>query len=221
MTAPAFITATQVRDYLGLVPDATSRYSDSSLGSNIRAASNFLERRTNRWLWNRTGEALTLTTNGKASLQIPGLRTVTSVTLSGASMTQDASYWLIPDEKQTGLFTALALRGTGGGGGYLSNPQWFDRNLDHPYWQGRNGFGSLPNDLVITGDWGFADASTTPEEVLHAAKVLAGYFTKRPDALLSGALSTEFEGSFDLSSLPVEVQAFISDWRIRPMAASV
>lgn len=222
MTAPAFVTAEQLRTYMGLEADSTSRYSDGTLGSNIRAASNWLERRTNRWLWNRPGITLTLTTNGKASLQIPGLRTVTSVTRSGSTLDVDSGYWLIPDERQTGLYTALALRGTGRGDSYLANPQWFDRNLDHPYWRsGPGGSGSLPNDLVIVGDWGFLDASTTPEEVLHVTKVLAGYFTRRPDAVLSGALTTEFDGSFDLANLPVEVQAFVTAWSLRPMASAV
>ena len=83
-------------------------------------------------------------------------------------------------------------------------------------WGGQPGGtgGSLPNDLVITGDWGYVDDATMPEEVRHTAKVLAAYFTKRPDAILGGALATPEGGVVDLSQLPIEVQAFVAEWRI-------
>lgn len=224
MTAPAFVTAQMVRDYLNLEASGSSRYSDSTLGSNIRAAANFLERRTNRYLFDRT-TSVTITTNGKAYIQIPGLRAASSVELAGGALTADTSYWLVPDEMDTGLYTGVQLRGfntTRGGPWYLGVPDWFERNLDHPYWNTGPGAGnySLPNDLVITGTWGFV-AGTEPEEVLHVNKVLAAYFTKRPDAVLSGGVVTEEGGIFDLSQLPIEVAAFISDWRLGAAAVSV
>lgn len=224
MTAPSFISEASVRDYLGLTYDASqtgaSKYSDGTLGSNIRAASWTLERATGRFFGDRT-QTLKFTTNGAAFVTVPGLRTASSVTNQGNALTADESYYLIPDTQQSGVHTGVQFRafGTNGGGPWwLGNPEWFDRNLDsylHP--GNRGGQTSLPNDLVIAGDWGYT-AATFPEPVRHATKVLAAYYTKRPDAILSGAIATPDGNSFDLSNFPIEVQAFIKDWRIGPWA---
>ncbi len=225
MTAPAFVTAASVREYLGLnspsVPAVSgeSKYTDSTIGSNIRAASWTLERATGRILGARTA-TLKFTTNGAAYVALPGLRSATSVTLQSTTLDADATYYLIPDAQQSGVYTGIQFRafgsGRGGGPWWLSNPEWFDRNLDSPLYPGnRGGATSLPNDLVIPGDWGYTDADL-PEPVRHATKVLAAYYTKRPDAILSGGITTPDGNSFDLSALPVEVQAFVKDWRIGP-----
>jgi hypothetical protein len=219
MTAPSFITAASVRDYLGLNSvSSDSKYSDSTLGSNIRAASWTLERATGRFFGDRT-QTLKFTTNGAAFVTIPGLRTVgTPVTNQGVTLTEDETFYLIPDSQQSGVYTGIQFRafGTGSSGGawWMHNPEWFDRNLDsylHP--GNRGGATSLPNDLVLPGSWGYTDI---PEPILHATKVLAAFYTKRPDAILSGAITTPDGNSFDLSQFPVEVQAFIKDWRIGP-----
>lgn len=220
MTAFTFVSVSAVRDYLALNdPNSTSsKYSDATIGSNIRAASWFLERASGRYFGNRTATTLTFTTNGQAYLVIPGLRTATSVTLQGAALTANSTYWLIADSQQTGVSTGIqfrAFRTREGGPWWLSNPQWFDRNLDSPFYPGNYGpYTSLPNDLVIAGDWGYADP--LPEPVLHATKVLAAYYTKRPDALLSGAITTPEGGIFDLTQIPIEVRLFIEDWRTAP-----
>jgi hypothetical protein len=51
-----------------------------------------------------------------------------------------------------------------------------------------------------------------PEAVRHAAKVLAAFYTKRPDAILSGGITTPDGNTFDLSNLPVEVADFVREW---------
>ena len=63
---------------------------------------------------------------------------------------------------------------------------------------------------MIAGSWGYTDI---PEPVLHATKVLAAFYTKRPDAILSGAITTD-TSLFDLSNLPIEVQSFVTEWRV-------
>ena len=208
----AIVQAAAVREYMALNSTASdSKYTDATIGSNINAAINVLERHTHRRLAPVT-QTLKFTTNGAAIVTIPGLRTATSVTLQGAVLVADSTYWLINDPQQTGVATAVQLRafGTQRQGSYLSNPEWFDRNLDSPKYYG--GFSSLPNDLVIVGDWGYVDDSTMPEAVRHHVKVLASFFTKRPDALLSGGITTPDGNSFDLSHYPVEVQDFIREW---------
>jgi hypothetical protein len=180
---------------------------------------------TGRWFFDRTATTLKATTNGSASVLIPGLRTATSVTMQGATLTADASYWLVPDAQSSGVYTGLQVRPFGtnrSGPWWLSNPEWFDRNLDSPFYPANRGYGlsSLPNDLVIVGDWGFTDAEL-PEPVRLATKALAGYYTLHTSALLSGAQSTPEGNIFDLSRLPIEVQSFVSEWRLGQQAASV
>ena len=214
MIAPELCTAAQVRGYMDLnAVGSSSKYTDSTIGSNIRAAGAWMERRTGRVFGNQSATTKTFSTNGKASLMIPGLRTATSVTLDGAALTADSTYWLLPDAQQTGLYTGIQFRAWGKSGPpwYLGVPDWWDRGLD---WGPPPGGGGLPNDLVIVGDWGYVDDATMPEEVRHVAKVLAAYFTKRPDAILGGALATPEGGVVDLSQFPIEVQAFVTEWRL-------
>lgn len=208
------VTVSAVRDYLSLNA-SNSKYDNDTIGSNIRAAQSFLERRTGRVLED-TSATKTFTTEGKTSLEIPGLRTASSVELSGSALVADSTYWLLPDAQRSGLYTGIQFRAyrtnlDASRPWWYGHPEWFDRGLDLP-----GGFeqrGSLPNDLVIAGSWGWTP-DQMPAEAIHATKVLAAYFTKRPDAILSGGVSTPDGATFDLTSLPVEVQAFISEWRL-------
>jgi hypothetical protein len=215
MIAPTLCTVLQVQEYMGLNTSPVtgdSKYSASTIGSNIRAAGAWMERRTGRIFGDETATKK-FTTYGKPYLLIPGLRTATTVTLDGTALTADSTYWLLPDAQQTGLYTGIQFRAFGKGPlpWYLGVPDWWDRGLDMP---GQPSGGSLPNDLVIVGDWGYVDDATMPEEVRHTAKVLSAYFTKRPDAILGGALATPEGGVVDLSQFPIEVQAFVAEWRL-------
>lgn len=210
----------QVRDVIDLNAAGTSRYSDDTIGSNLRTARGFLERKTHRWLYARAATTWKGTTNGRPFITIPGLRTATSVTLAGSALTADDTYHLVADSLQSGLYTGVALRGYNlntAGPWWLHFADYFDRNLDSPYRPGGS-FGpypmaSVPNDLVIVGDWGFA-AGSEPDEVLTAEKLMAAHLTLVPDALLGGGSSTEQGSLNDLSGLPEYVVSFIQDWDI-------
>lgn len=214
------VTEASLREYMRLeTSTSNSSYSDSTLGSNLRASADFLERATHRYFADKGTVTLKYTTNGDATVALPGLRTVATVTLASAALTLDTSYWLIPDAMQTGLFMAVQVRPFAvrpGGPAYLSYPDWFDTNKDHPRW----GLSSMPNDLVLVGEGGYTDA-TLPEGVKQACKVLAGYYTKRPDSLLAGATQTPDGSIFDLSHLPIEVQDFVRLWGSHEQAATV
>lgn len=215
MTQPFFTTTTAVRDFLDLDVDSTSKYTDVTIGSNIRAASVFLERNTGRYLGDRTA-TLKFTTNGAASVTIPGLRTATSITLAGSALTADTSYWLIPDSLQTGVYTGLALRGYNqrtDGPAYLGYQDWFDTNRDRWFARGMQ-YTSLPNDLVIAGAWGYVDNTDFPEPIRKAATSLAALYTKSPDALMVGAIQTSNDGTIDLPGFPLEVVHFLTDWKL-------
>lgn len=222
MIAPTLCTVLQVREYMDLnTTSSSSKYTDSTIGSNIRAAGAWMERRTGRVFGDQAATTKKFTTYGKAYVLIPGLRTATTVTLDGTALTADSTYYLLPDAQQTGLYTGIQFRAFGKGPmpWYLGVPDWWDRGLDLPGQPG--GQGSLPNDLVIVGDWGYVDDATMPEEVRHVCKVLAAYFTKRPDAIFGGALATPEGGVVDLSQFPIEVQAFVTEWRLEQGVESV
>lgn len=219
------VTAASVREYMELSsPGSTSKYTDATLGSNIRAAQAQLERWTSRRFEDQTA-TLVFSTNGRAFIPIPGLRSVSSApTLQGTALTVDDTYYLTPDTQQTGVYTGIqfrAFRTTGTNGPWwLSNPEWFDRNLDHPFYPANRGESmTLPNDLSITGSWGWTDA-LMPEPVRHAVKVLAGYYTLRSDALVTGGRFTPGGDVMDLSQYPIEIQTFVADWKVGSMAQS-
>lgn len=222
MTVAALVSEAAVRELLDLESSGSSKYSSDLIGSNIRAASSMLERATRRIFRDESNLTLTFSTNGAASIIIPGLRTASNVQRNSSRLTADESYWLIPDMQQTGVATGIQLRPYEthtSGPWYKAIPDWWDRNLDSAYWNRGGRLGSMPNDLVITGAWGYTDANL-PEVVRDATKVLAAFKTLRPDAFLSGAKVTE-TGIFDLSKFPIEVQAFIADWRLESQAVGI
>src|SRR5687768_673606 len=114
MASPAFIAASAVRDYLELNSVASSsKYTDATIGSNIRAASGLLQQATGRQFEAQTGVTKSFTTNGRTSITLPGLRTATAVTLQGTALVADSTYYLTPDAMQTGTFTGMQFRAYG------------------------------------------------------------------------------------------------------------
>ena len=209
-----FVTAADVRTFANIT-GTTGRYSDASLSSNIKAAQGFLQRESRRLFEKRDAATLTFTTDGRAQFAIPDLRTVTSVTWNGTTLTQDESYWLIPDAKQSGIYVAIQIRQfeTSVGNWYLGNPEWWDRGLDM-----RRPYISEPNDLTITGDWGW---DPLPEDVLHAVKAYAAWLTKRADALLANAVSNPEGAILDYSQVPPEMTDCIRTYRRGEQAAAI
>ena len=215
-----WLTPTSVRDAVGL-GSTGGRYSDDSIGSNIRAAQTLIERQAQRQFEQQDGVTKVFSTEGRASMAIPDLRTVTSATSQGIALVADSTYWLIPDAMQTGVYVAIQLRpyAVAGPHNYKSNPEWFDRNLDSPwYWMGGSS-GGLPNDLSITGNWGWVDK---PFDLLNGVKALAAWLTKRYDAVLAGAMQEPATGAiYDYTQWPPEAQNVISTYRRGEMAAII
>lgn len=199
-----FVLPADVRGYLNIT-STSGPYSDGMLSSNIRAASAFLERQTSRQFAAQAGVTKTFTTHGQAQVAIPDLRTATAVVLQDTTLTADETFWLIEDVRHSGVYVAIQLHNFNRSD-YRANPGWFDRNLDRDW---RKGWSSLPNDLDITGDWGH---DPLPDELLHATKVLAAWYTKRPDSVLAGVAVTAEGTELRYSDLPPEVAAFITAW---------
>lgn len=230
MSAPSFVGVQAVLDYLQLnSPGTTSQYSSATIGSNIRAASWTLEKATSRWFNDRPAVTWTGTSNGRAQMFIPGFRTVTAASIQTAPLVSNASYWLLPDVQQSGIYTGLQLRAFTSAGRdpsrpWLANPNWFDINADSPYYPanygGAYGQSSMPNDIVITGDGGYL-AANLPEPLLHATKVLAAFYTLRPNSLLADVAITPAGGVVNYSQMPAEVTAFIREWSIGEAAVAI
>lgn len=199
-----FVTAADVRTFAN-ISATTGRYSDGSIASNIQAAQSFLQRESGR-LFEKRSATLTFTTEGRAQFALPDLRSATSVVWGGSTLTADESYWLIPDAKHSGVYVAIQLRVVRTEGRwYLSNPEWWDRGLDRA-----GPVTSEPNDLAITGEWGW---DPLPYDLLHGVKALAAWYTKRADALLAGAVANPEGAVLDYSALPIEARSVISTYR--------
>lgn len=211
-----WVSEQSVRDMLG-IDAATGRYGDGNIGSNVRAAQAYIERATSRQFEVQAATTKRFGTNGEPVVAIPDLATATSVTLQGSALEADQTYWLLPDARQSGVSVAIQLRQFGGRGGYLSNPEWFDRDLDSPAARAYASTG-LPNDLVIVGDWGWADK---PDDLLAGVKALAAWLLKRADAVLAGAVQTPDGAVLDYSQWPPEAQAVIRDYRRGSQAAVI
>lgn len=214
-----FATAVQLRTYLG-TGKTDGRYTTENLDFMLEAASNQLERATGRLITaSASNTTKTFTTFGRAQITIPDLRVADTVSMAGSSLTLDETVHLIPSVQANDIYTSVQVRPfrgpySGGAGWYLAYPDWFDRNLDSPRY-GASMDRGLPNDLVITGLWGW---TSVPKSWVLATMALAGYYLKHSDSLLSGGGVTADELVLDFSEFPSEVRQLIKDWQLGEQA---
>ncbi len=212
------VSIASVRDYLQ-VTDTNGQWSNGIIGSNILVASKRLQRVTNRQWEPETAATKLFSTEGRDSLPIPDLRSATSITLNGATLTQNETVYLLPSRHESTIYIGVQLPRSRGRWSIYSSPDWWDRGLDLPDFQ-RDVSRGVPNDLSITGDWGRLE-SAWPIEVVQTIRVLAGFLTLRTDALLSNAVNRLDQGVvYDMSQWPLEVQGFVRDWGNHDQVAS-
>jgi hypothetical protein len=214
-----FATAAELRSYLDLQANS-GRASTPNLDLLLQAASDFLERETGRIITaSASNTARTFSTFGAPAITIPDLRTVSAATLQSTALTAGSTYSLIPAPQQPvagdAIYTGIQFRAYSSWD-YRSNPEWFDRNLDN--WRWSNTGYSLPNDLVITGLWGW---TSVPPQWKLATLVLAGYEYKRPDSLLANVAITPEGGVLNYGDMPPEVVELIRSWRLGQQVVSV
>lgn len=223
------VSTQAVRDYLELnQTPSSSRYTDATIGSNIRSAQWYLEHKTGRFFLDRPATTWTIpgATLLRAQVALPGFRAFTAVQWGGSALTvgfaagDNASCWAIPDLLNTGVYTALQFRAwrvDSDPHSYWADRNWWDKLLDSPYYPGNWGGGyawtSMPDDLVITGDGGYLQGGE-PDIFLHAVKVLAGFYTMRPASILADVAITPAGGVLNYSRMPAEVVEFVADWKI-------
>ena len=223
------VSAADVRAALQLEPDnptGNSSLSDGQIESNILAAQEVLERATRRWFVNRPSVTYTDTTMLRAIVPIPGFRAFTSITAYGSVLVPNQAVWPLPDAQNTGIFTALQFRPFRGDihDWYIANPQWWDAALDNPFYPGNYGGGyawtSMPNDMIVVGDGGYAPG-TYPFGWLLAVKQLAIFYTKQPASLLAETIITAQGGVINYANIPSTVAAFIDSWKAGLTVVSV
>lgn len=213
MAIPTSVEA--VREYIG-TSSAIGQFGPGPIGSNIIVATAALQRATHRQFDQQTSTTKKFTTRARASLTIPDLQSTTSVVLNGAPLVADSTYYLIPDVNNSGIFVAIDLPQYRDPLDYRTYFDWFDKGYDSPLAQARLR-NPLPNDLVIgPATWGWP---SYPPEFSLAAKILAAWLTKRPDAVLSNVLQTPGGDVLDVSNWPPEVTKFVADWKIDTDAA--
>ena len=214
-----FATAQELRDFLDIA-STTGRATTANLNLLLTAASDFMERATGRIITSSASNTVrTFSTDGRDAITIPDLRTVSNITQQGSALSADSTYYLLPSRQQpeagSTVYTGVQLRAFGTYD-YRSNPEWFDRNLDSPYWSmRRNG---LPNDLIITGLWGW---TSVPSQWKFTSLILAGFYYKRPDSLLANTAVTPDGNLLDFGVLPLEVTSHIDQWRLTDHVATL
>ena len=229
------VSAAEVRAYLQLEPDnptGNSSLSDGQIESHILMSQEYLERATRRWFVDRPATTYVGTTMLRAIVPIPGFRSFTSVSAYGSVLdvvippATSGAVWPLLDVMNTGIYTALQFRPFRGDmrDWYIANPQWWDAALDNPFYPGNYGGGyawtSMPNDLYVQGDGGYA-AGTYPFAWLLAVKQLASFVTKQPASLLAETIITPQGGVVNYASIPATVQSFIASWQAGQMVVSV
>lgn len=200
------LTAAEVRSYLQITSTAFP-YTDARIGSNINAAWANIQSWTGRQFEGASNTKV-FSTRGRESVPIPDLRVATEVRLNDSIQTVDSQYYLVPDHNNSGVFLSIEFPGRGYYDDYRRYSDWFDRNLDSPWWRDR-AHRNLPNDLEITGVWGHA---TTPAAVLQAQTILAAWYTKRPDSLLANVQITPEGNVLTFGQLPPEILDFVKTW---------
>ena len=223
------VSAAQVRAYLSLEagnPTNSPSKSTEQIESNILAAQEVLERATGRWFVNRPATTYTATTMLRAIVPVPGFRAFTSVSAYGSALVVNQAVWPLPDAQNSGIYTALQFRPFRGDlhEWWIANPDWWDAALDNPFYPGNYGGGyawtSMPNDMVVVGDGGYAPGSE-PFSWLLAVKQLAAFYTLQPAALLAATIVTTQGGVISYADLPDTVVNFINSWRTGQQAVSV
>jgi hypothetical protein len=227
------IDPVSVRDIMRLNnPPLDTGYSNATIGSNIRASASYLERTCQRIFVDQPNTTKTFTTEGRAAFYIPGIRAVTTVNWSSSPLTfsmpplNDGAVWFLPDAQQDGIYTGVQMRvfQSYGQRGYMADPLYYDKGSDSPYAPWNRGGGvmshTLPNDLAITGDWGYA-AADLPEEYLLATKLLASFLTVLPPSILAEVIITPAGGVMNVAGMPAFVPKFIEEWRLGTQATII
>jgi hypothetical protein len=205
------LTTADLKTWLGL----TGSQDDALILSCIEDAQAQAERETGRVFAASSNVTRRYSTDGQAAVvihDVPYTDPSRTVILAGATLTQDTSYWLLPDRRNPAIATTIQLRYFDPSA-YMAEPQWFDRNLDRAA-----GRGAAPNDLVVTGIFGHPFPT---DDVIHAVTELAGWYYWRAKSGASGTVTTPTGEVIALGDVPPRYARFVENWRIRTGVTAV
>src|SRR6476619_1468684 len=215
----SIVSLADVKGYLGL----TGTQDDQLLSSLIGTAQAKMERDTGRVFAYASNTTSTYSTDGEAVVRVRDMPSngsnTRTVTLSGVSLINGTSYWLLPDRRNPEVSTVLQLRAFDRSHPewYKAFPNWWDANMDSPRWAASLG---SPNDLVINGSEGHPNP--IPADVVGMAKAITALLYWQAKAGASGTVATPTGDLIDLSARdPVGYPEFVRDWRIRTAVGSV
>lgn len=141
---------------------------------------------------------LTLTTGGSASVRVPDLRAVTSITHHGT---------LLDDDDYT-----VGVRGMSGSSPATFLELYSTRPPDRYFGTVSRIGGHEPNDLVIVGRWGF---SPTPPEVVHAVCIIASKQWRRRDSGFAEFQVDDSNGALRVAqTIPNDARVILDTFRV-------
>ena len=207
-------TQSDLKTYLGL----TGTGDDTLIAQLLPIGLAMAERDTGRTFASGSNTTRTYSTNGDALIAIhdrPFTDPSRVVSWNGATLIEGTNAWFLPDRRDQNISTSLQIRtfDVGRAEWYKADPQWFDKNLDHP----RYPVGS-PNDLTISGVIGHPFPR---DEVSGAILILDAFLYWRAKSGATGSAYTITGEEILLSQTPPEYQDFVRTWRIRTAVASV
>lgn len=207
MSTPLIVTLPDLKAYLGITTTADDVLL-ASIASNVTVTA---EADTGRYLAVRSNHTERYSTAGQASLNIldvPYSDPTRTVTLLGAAIVQDSTFWLIPDRRDTDAASTIQLRhyDTSQAQWYKAAPTWFDAGLDRQ----RYPYGSQPNDLVVTGVHGHPDQTQFSLPLLE----LGAWLYYRAKSGASGVVKLPSGEEVDLADHPTLYKQFVSSWRV-------
>lgn len=212
---PALPSLSDIKVYLGL----TTTGDDALLTQLQGVAVGRAEADTGRSFSSSSNQTTRYSTDWQFSLVIhdrPFTDASRTVQLNGVTMSEGSNVWFLPDRRDQNITTTIQLQyyDTSRSEWYKADPGWFDKNLDRP----RRGYGSMPNDLVISGIKG---QPFPRSEVTGAITILWAWLYWRAKSGASGTVATITGDLISLSDLPVEYQQFVTEWRIRTAVSSI
>ena len=213
------VSLAEQKTFMGL----TGTQDDQLLSNLILQAQAQVESDTGRTFAYTSNTTSTYSTDGEAVVRVRDMPAAASnsrtVRLSGAVLTANVNYWLLPDRNNPQVSTMLQIRPFDRSHPmwYKAFPNWFDANMDSPrYWAT---IGS-PNDLVIDGPEGHP--TPVPADVVGMIKLKCQLLYWQNKAGASGTVATPTGDLIDLSSRdPVGYDEFVRGWRIRTAVAGV
>lgn len=213
MSAP-LITLDELKTYLGI----TGTQNDALLASIASNVSAKAARDTGRTFAVTSNTTYRYSTDGQSSLVIhdrPYGDATRTVTLSGVTLVEGTDVWFLPDRRNQEATCTIQLQpfDRSDPRWYLHSSQWFDRNLDSPYY--RTG---TPNDLVITGTVGHPSIDG---DVRLALLEAGGFYYHRAKGGASSYAATLTGEEVDLTLLPQAYQDFVKNWKIKTAVAVV